>query len=213
MPNPSPKVTLVKEDLTDEQLEHYLSKPIIAVDGEMMGLHPTRDRLCLVQIGDENREIVLVQILQGQKKAPNLKKLMEVKNVLKLFHYARTDVACLRQWLGIKVKNVFCTKIGSRIARTYTDKHSLKEVTKELLDKDISKAQRTSDWGAEDLSKDQQAYAATDVYYLIPIYKKLVEMLKREGRLELAEKTSEYLSTLAELDILGYELVLEHQQK
>ncbi len=206
----APEVTLVKKDLTQEQLDFYLSKEIIAVDTELMGLKTHRDRLCLIQIGDEDRNIVLVQIEKGQREAPNLKKLFESDKVKKLFHYARTDVAAVRFWLDIKMKNFFCTKIGSKIARTYTDKHSLRELTKEVMEKDLNKTQQSSDWGASDLTKDQLKYAATDVYYLIPIYNELLEMLKREDREELAVETSNYVSTMAELDILGYKDVLEH---
>lgn len=206
----SPKIDLVQGDLSDEQLDFYLSKDIIAVDTELMGLVAHRDRLCVVQIGDKDRNIVLVQIAKGQKEAANLKKLFEADKVLKLFHYARTDVAALQYWLDIRVANFFCTKIASKIARTYTDKHSLRELTKAIMDKDISKTKQCSDWGAEDLSKDQVKYAATDVYYLIPIYHELVDMLQREGREEHARKCSEFISTIAELDVLGYKEVLEH---
>lgn len=206
----NPEVSLSKGDLTDEQLKHYQSKEVIAIDGEMMGLDIHRDRLCLVQIGDEDRKVVLVQIAQGQTEAPNLKKLMEDAKIRKLFHFARTDVACLKHWLKIDTKNFFCTKVGSRLARTYTDKHSLREVVKEFVDKDLSKGQRTSDWGADTLTKDQERYAAADVYYLIPVYNKLIEMLEREGRRDLAETSCEYISTLCDLDILGYEGVLDY---
>lgn len=206
----APQVHLSKKDLTDEELGFYLSKEVIAVDAEMMGLNIQRDRLCLVQIGDENRKITLVQIASGQDDAPNLRKLMESPDVLKLFHYARTDVAFMKHWLNINVTNFFCTKIASKIARTFTDKHSLREITKEILGKDISKAQQCSDWGVDDLSKDQINYAATDVYYLIPLYENLREMLERENKFELAKNCANFVSTLAELDIYGYNGVLEH---
>lgn len=206
----SPKVNLVQKDLSSEQLDFYLSKDLLAVDAEMMGLNIQRDRLCLVQIGDEDRNIVLIQVEQGQNDAPNLKKLLESKDVLKLFHYARTDVAFLKHWLGIGVDNFFCTKIASKLARTYTDKHSLKELVKEIMGKDLSKTQQSSDWGSSNISKDQQNYAASDVYYLIPIYNRLKDILEREGRMDLALKTSEFVKTVAELDILGYEEILEH---
>lgn len=203
-------ISLIKNDLSKDQLEFYSKKDIIAVDCEMMGLNPNRDRLCLVQIGDANKNVVLVQIERGQKEAPNLQKLFESNETLKLFHYARTDVAFLKKWLDIKLKNVFCTKIGSKIARTYTDKHSYKELCKEIIGKDISKAQQSSDWGDAELNRDQKNYAAGDVLNLIPIYNKLVEMLKREERYELALQCCEFLPTICDLDNLGYQDVLEH---
>lgn len=205
-----PQLNLVKNDLTDDQLEYYLSKDEIAIDGEMMGLNINRDRLCLVQIGDENRKIVLVQVAKGQTEAPNLKKLMEAESVNKIFHYARTDVAWLKHWLGIEVKNVFCTKIASKLARTYTDKHGLRDLCREIVGKDLNKQQQSSDWGQEYLSHDQQQYAATDVYHLIKAKSVLSEMLRREGNYELALKCINVINIFTELDIKGYESIFEH---
>ncbi len=204
------KIRLTKSDLSESDLEYYLSKTLIAIDCEMMGLNVHRDRLCLVQIGDEDKEVVLVQILQGQSKAPNLKKLLESNKVRKIFHYARTDLSWLKAWLGISVKNIFCTKIASKLARTYTDKHGLKDTCKEILGKELNKNQQASDWGCDDINKDQMQYAANDVLHLIPLYQHLTMMLEREKRLDLAEQCINFVEVLAELDTLGYQGVLEH---
>jgi len=203
------QIKLIKNDLETKQLDYYLSKDVIAIDCEMMGLNINRDRLCLVQIGDENRVITLVQIEKGQSEAPNLKKLLEANNI-KLFHYARTDLAWLNFYLGINVANVFCTKVASKLARTYTDKHGLKELCKEVVGKELNKAQQSSDWGNETFTKDQVQYAASDVFYLHEAYEKLKAMLEREGRFHLAEEAFKFLPTIAEMDSLGYSNILEH---
>ena len=204
------KLKLLERDLSDSDLEFYLNQELIAVDCEMMGLNVYRDRLCLVQISDDDRNVRLVRIEQGQEEAKNLKALFESEKVLKLFHYARTDVAWLKFWLNIKVKNYFCTKIASKLARTYTDKHGLKDLCKEVLGKDISKTQQSSDWGSSYLNKDQLSYAANDVYFLPEIYRTLRNMLVRENRLDLAERAIQCIDTMTELDNLGYVSVLEH---
>lgn len=203
------QVKLIKSDLDSQQLEHYLSKEAIAVDCEMMGLDINRDRLCLVQIGDENNYITLVQIEQGQAEAPRLKKLLESEKT-KIFHYARTDLAWLKHYLGIEVTNVFCTKIASKLARTYTDKHGLKELCKEVIGKELNKQQQSSDWGNAHLTKDQIKYAASDVLHLHDAMNKLKAMLEREGRYHLAESAFKFLPVIAEMDSLGYANVLEH---
>ena len=197
------KVQLLKQDLSSELLEHYLSCKLLAVDCEMMGLNPVRDRLCLVQICDENETVTLVNILP-EKKAPNLKKLFENSNVKKIFHFARTDLAFLYHWLDINLINVFCTKSASKLARTYTDIHSLKDLLKEVLSTEIDKNSQLTDWGANELTKEQIKYAASDVLFLIPAYHKLIELLKRENRLEITEECNKFLPTLAKLDLLGY---------
>ena len=196
-------VQLIKHDLSDELLEHYLSCPLIAVDCEMMGLNPIRDRLCLVQICDHNEKTTLVKI-ETDSKAPNLKKLFESSKVKKIFHFARTDLAFLYHRLNIDLVNVFCTKSASKLIRTFTDKHSLKDLLKELLSTDIDKNNQQTDWGAPELTKDQIKYAASDVLFLIPAYHKLIDLLKRENRLELAEEVNKFLPILAKLDLLGY---------
>ena len=196
-------IQLLKEDLSKELLEHYLSCKLIAVDCEMMGLNPIRDRLCLVQISDDVDKMTLVKI-EPNVKSPNLKKLFEDQNVKKIFHFARTDLAFLYHWLQIDLKNVFCTKSASKLIRTYTDKHSLKDLLKEILNADIDKNSQLTDWGREELTKEQIKYAAGDVLYLIPAYHKLIELLKRENRLEIAEEANRFLPTLSKLDLLGY---------
>ena len=199
-------IQLLKQDLTDELLKHYSSSKLLAVDCEMMGLNPFRDRLCLVQMCDESQKVTLVKIeaLQKAPKAPNLKKLFENSEIRKIFHFGRTDLTFLYHWLDIDLENIFCTKVASRLIRTFTDKHSLKDLLKELLNADIDKNNQLTDWGAPELTKDQIKYAANDVVYLIPAYEKLLELLKREGRLEIAEKACKFLPTLAKLDLLGY---------
>ena len=204
------KISLIKNDLNDQQLDYYLARDVIAVDCEMMGLNIHRDRLCLIQIGDADKFITLVQIELGQKKAPNLKKLMEAKTPIKLFHFARTDVAWLQFWLGIAVNNIFCTKIASKLARTYSDKHGLKELCKEITGKELNKNQQSSDWGNLEMNKEQIQYAANDVINLIDVYTKLKVMLEREGRIDFAIKCSNFVPILAEMDILGYHEILEH---
>ena len=196
-------VQLVKQDLTPELLNHYESCELLAVDCEMMGLSPVRDRLCLVQICDQNEKVTLVKIGAGDK-APNLKSLFENPKVRKIFHFARTDLAFLYYWLGIDLVNVFCTKSASRLVRTYTDKQSLKDLLKEILKIDIDKNSQLTDWRAPELTKEQIKYAACDVLFLIPAYHKLIELLKRENRLQIIEEVNKFLPTLAKLDLMGY---------
>ena len=202
-------VQLVKNDLPDDLFNHYLACDLLAVDCEMMGLNPIRDRLCLVQIGDQNEKITLVKI-EAEKNAPNLKKLFESPDIKKIFHFARTDLAFLYYHLSIEMKNVFCTRSASKLARTYTDKHGLKELLKEILSIDMDKNTQQTDWGHDELTKEQIKYAASDVIYLIPAYHKLVEILKRENRLELAEECNKLIPTFSKLDLLGYVGFFEH---
>lgn len=204
------KIKLIKEDLSAEDLAHFNRAGIIAVDCEMMGLNINRDRLCMVQISDESNLVALVQIAQGQEAAPNLKKLLESNQVLKIFHFARTDLSWLKAWLGINVQNIFCTKIASKIARTYSDKHGLKDICKEVVGKELNKNQQSSDWGASEFNKDQMQYAAHDVIHLIPIHRQLLSMIKREGREDLLQRALNCIWVLVDLDILGYQGVLEH---
>lgn len=178
--------------------------PVIAVDTETMGLDPRRDRLCLVQISSGDGVAHLVQIFPGRGPSPNLKALMEDAEVVKLFHYARFDVAALQQGIGATVAPVRCTKIASKLVRTYTDRHGLKDLCRDLLSVDISKQQQTSDWGAPELSTDQCAYAASDVLHLHALWARLEALLKREGRLELAEECFRFLPTRGKLDLMGY---------
>lgn len=193
-------------------LETYLQSPLLAVDTETMGLIPRRDRLCLVQMCDVNGQVSMVKLDRGVKTAPNLQKLMEAEGVIKLFHYARFDIGALKYHLAIETKPFFCTKIASKLARTYSPKHGLKELVRELEKVELDKTEQSSDWGNPyELSEQQLTYASNDVVYLISLYHKLVEMLKREERYELALKCCNFLPTLVEMDLLGYEDVFAHQ--
>ena len=177
---------------------------VFAIDTETMGLDPHRDRLCLVQLSAGDDVCHLVQIPQGHRDAPNVKALIESPDVLKLFHYARFDVGMLRQHLDADCRPVYCTKIASRLTRTYTDRHGLKDICKELLGIDLSKQQQSSDWGADKLSKAQMEYAASDVLYLHKLKDRLDEMLAREGRTHIAHAAFDFLPTRAELDVAGW---------
>lgn len=169
-----------------------------------MGLRAVRDRLCLVQLSSGDGNAHLVQMPQGKIEAPNLAKMLADPKVLKLFHFARFDVAMLYNALGVMASPVYCTKIASKLTRTYTDRHSLRELCREILSVDLSKQQQSSDWGAETLTDAQQAYAASDVLYLHDIRTRLDEMLAREGRTELAQASFDYLPTRALLDLGGW---------
>ncbi len=177
---------------------------VVAVDTETMGLDPARDRLCLVQLSAGDGTCHLVQIGQGQTQAPNLAHLLSDPAVLKLFHFARFDIAMLKRYLGVDVAPVYCTKIASKLVRTYTDKHGLKDLTKELLGIDLSKQQQSSDWGADTLSDAQQQYAASDVLHLHALKARLDDMLAREGRVDLAQACFDFLPTRARLDLAGW---------
>jgi ribonuclease D len=176
----------------------------VAVDTETMGLDPHRDRLCLVQLSAGDGNCHLVQFQQGRYDAPNLKRLLADTRVTKLFHFARFDLAMLRRYLRVDCRPVYCTKIASRLTRTYTDRHGLKDLCRELLSVDLSKQQQSSDWGRENLSKEQIEYAASDVLYLHRIREVLDEMLRREGRTALAQAAFEFLPTRARLDLDGF---------
>ena len=176
----------------------------VAVDTETMGLDPKRDRLCVVQLSSVDGECHIVQIPDEGLNSPNLKGLLVNKNITKIFHYARFDMAILHQAFNINVYPIYCTKIASKIARTYTDKHGLKELCKELLSIDISKAQQCSDWGLENLSKEQINYAANDVLHLHKLKEKLDKMLIRENRINLANDCFNFLPKRVELDLAGW---------
>ncbi|AZL15001.1 ribonuclease D [Rickettsiales endosymbiont of Stachyamoeba lipophora] len=177
----------------------------IAIDTEAMGLRNHRDRLCVIQLSSGNGQAHLVQFTDKTYDCPNLKKLLADPTKLKILHFARFDVAIIRKYLGITLNPVFCTKIASKLARTYTDLHGLKELCRELTGTTISKAQQTTDWGHPNLTKEQLDYAASDVLYLHEIKKKLEHMLAREGRSELAEACFKFLPFRAELDLQGWE--------
>lgn len=178
--------------------------PTVAVDTETLGLNPGRDRLCLVQLSAGDGNAHLVQFARDAYEAPNLKRLLSDRSVLKLFHFARFDLAILKRYLGVIAAPVYCTRTASKLARTYTDKHGLKDLVKELLDVDLSKHQQSSDWGAQNLSEQQLAYAANDVAYLHRLKGSLDAMLMREGRMELAQACFEFLPARAELDLAGW---------
>jgi ribonuclease D len=177
----------------------------VAVDTETMGLDPHRDRLCVIQLSAGDGSADIVQLPQGATEAPNLVKLLADPGVTKIFHYARFDVAALKQRFGVVTGPVYCTKIASRLVRTYTDRHGLKDLVRELLNVDLSKQQQSSDWGADKLSDAQLDYAASDVLYLHDLKRHLDRMLKREGRMELAQQCFDFLATRCELDLLGWQ--------
>ncbi len=178
--------------------------PVVAIDCETMGLNPQRDRLCVVQLSGGDGEAHLVQIARGQTEAPNLCRLLENPQVLKLFHFGRFDIAAMYHAFGALAAPVYCTKIASRLVRTYTDRHGLKNLTHELLGVDISKQQQSSDWGAAELKPAQLDYAASDVLHLHRLRAVLDAMLEREGRREIAQACFEFLPTRAKLDLAGW---------
>ncbi|MEL6315135.1 MAG: ribonuclease D [Pseudomonadota bacterium] len=178
--------------------------PVVAIDCETMGLIPHRDRLCVVQMSGGDGNAHLVQIEQGQSEAPNLAALLENPDVLKLFHFGRFDIAVMYNAFGALTAPVYCTKIASKLVRTYTDRHGLKNLLQELLGVDISKQQQSSDWGAAELTDAQVEYAASDVLYLHQLRDKLAGMLAREGRTGLAQAAFDFLPTRAMLDLQGW---------
>jgi len=194
------KIRLHKGDLPDG-LDLGRS---VAVDTETLGLNPARDRLCLVQLSSGDGSAHLVQFARDEYQAPNLKRLLTDQSVLKLFHFARFDLATLRRYVGVMASPVYCTRTASKLARTYTDKHGLKDLVKELLDIDLSKQQQSSDWGAANLTEQQLAYAANDVAFLHRLKEGLDAMLLREGRMELAQASFAFLPARAELDLAGW---------
>lgn len=205
-PLSSANYTLHRDDLPDE----LTFGAVVAVDTETMGLAPARDRLCLVQLSNGDGMAHLVQLVPkslGGKEydCPNLKRVLADRNIVKLMHFARFDVTVLQQRLGVTVMPVKCTKIASKMVRTFTDRHGLRDLCKELLGVELSKQQQTSDWGAVDLTPEQLAYAASDVLHLHALWDKLETLLKRESRLELAEACYRFLPTRARLDVLGFD--------
>jgi len=197
------KIKLYVNDLPDD----LSISGDIAIDTETMGLSYQRDRLCLIQMADSAGQVYVVQIEKGHKNSPNLKKLLENTKIQKIFHFARFDIAMLYQNLGISVTNIFCTKIASKLARTYTDSHGLKELCRELLSVQLSKQQQSSDWGSDVLSKDQQIYCANDVIYLHKLREILKAMLIREERLAIAQACFDFIPQRAWLDLAGWESI------
>lgn len=194
-----PNIELFKGDLPQG---HFKGRSI-AIDTETMGLDPYRDRLCLVQLSEGDGKAALVQF-SGHYEAPELARLLADGGVLKLFHYGRFDMAVLKHFLGVMPQPVYCTKVASKLARTFTDRHGLKDLCKELLGIELSKQQQSSDWGAAELTPEQLSYAASDVLHLHALREKLDAILRREGRESLARACFEFLPTRAELDLRGW---------
>ncbi|HEV7636002.1 MAG TPA: ribonuclease D [Bradyrhizobium sp.] len=193
-------VRLHRGDLPD--LTRYANS--VAIDTETMGLHPHRDRLCVVQLSNGDGSADVVQIPKDHSDAPNLKRLLGDPKVTKIFHFARFDIAALYNAFGVMPQPVYCTKIASRLSRTYTDRHGLKDLVRELVNIDLSKQQQSSDWGSDTLSEAQLAYAASDVLHLHALRERLDAMLAREGRLGLAQACFDFLPTRAKLDLQGW---------
>lgn len=198
-------------DLSQDLLNRYRQGTAIAVDTETMGLLPARDRLCLVQLCDEAGYVTVVRIQRGQSQAPNLQQLLEMSDIEKIFHFARFDVAMLQHHLGITTQPIFCTKIASKLARTYTSSHGLKGLVLELEGVELDKRAQSSDWGnAANLSDEQLSYAANDVRYLISLKQTLTQMLQREERWQLAEACFAAIPVFVALDLLQYSQIFEH---
>ena len=204
-------INFYHNDISSDLYNLYKSSSYIAVDTEAMGLIHGRDRLCLVQICNELNLTSCIKIELNTSSSPNLQKLFEDEKIIKIFHYARFDLAALKCNLGINTKNIFCTKIASKLARTYTNKHGLKDLINELLGIELDKSSQSSDWGRdEDLTSEQVDYAANDVRYLIEAMHKLRVILKREGRQDLAQKCFNTVPVYADLDILKFSNIFEH---
>lgn len=203
------RARFVQGDLPADILEDFRNRRELGVDCEMMGLNPMRDRLCLVQIAAEDGPCAIVQIDESNPPA-GLKEIIESQDIIKIFHYARTDFAFLKGRINFQVNNVFCTKIASRLARTYTDRHGLREVVREFTGETLEKTMTSSDWGKSQLSQDQLLYAQNDVIFLFAIKRTLEEMLDREGRRHLYNAAIGYLPSLVEMDLLGYDDIFVH---
>ena len=207
----SKNINFSHNDLSSELHDIYKNSSYLAVDTEAMGLIHGRDRLCLIQICNELNITSCVKIGLQTSFSPNIKSLFEDEKIIKIFHYARFDVAALKCNLGINTKNIFCTKIASKLARTYTNKHGLKDLINELIGIELDKSSQSSDWGSdEDLTPKQINYAANDVKYLIEAMQKLEVILRREGRYELAQKCFKTVPLFADLDILKFANIFEH---
>ena len=205
------KIIFSHNDISEDLFNIYRESLYLAVDTEAMGLIHGRDRLCLIQICNEFNLTSCIKIELNNKDSPNIKNLFENKKIMKIFHYARFDVAALKCNLKINTSNIFCTKIASKLARTYTNKHGLKDLINELLEIELDKSSQSSDWGSsEDLSNKQIEYAANDVRYLIEAMQKLKVILEREGRYELAQKCFDTIPVHAELDIFKFSNIFEH---
>ena len=198
------KITLYQNDLPEN---HKLANSqSVAIDAESLGLnYKGRDKLCLLQLCAGDDDVFIVQFDRNKYESPNLCKILENNNILKIAHFARFEIGILKHYLNADLKSIYCTKIASKLCRTYTDKHGLYDITKELLNITLNKAQQSSDWGLKELSEDQKQYAALDVFYLHRLKEKLDLMLKRENRAELAEQCFNFLNTRVKLDLDGWE--------
>ncbi len=218
MPERPPDVQpeIVKDDITEQQLQAYLTSPDLAIDTETMGLQTLRDRLCLIQLCDRKGLAVIVQVSRESlarpltERAPLLKRLLEAKQVEKVFHFARFDVAALAHYLGIQVAPLYCTRTVSKLVRTYTDRHGLKDCLLEFLNVEMDKTARHTAWSNPTLTPEQQHYAISDVTLLLPLKDKLQELLVREGRAELARQCFAVIPVMARLDVMGFVDLFEH---
>jgi ribonuclease D len=198
-------------DLSDSLLQQYLSQEAVAIDTETMGLNPMRDRLCLVQLCDPDGNVIMIRIAKGQTSADHLQQLLTAPNVEKVFHFARFDVAQFYNTFGVMTTPIFCTKIASKIARTYTSSHGLKSLVQELEQVELDKRSQSSDWGdMENLSPEQLSYAANDVRYLISMKEKLKKILMREDRWELTQECFTCIPTFVKLDLQQFDHIFEH---
>tara|TARA_A100000164_G_scaffold338822_1_gene333386 strand:- start:177 stop:818 length:642 start_codon:yes stop_codon:yes gene_type:complete len=205
------KITFSHNDINNDLYNLYKNSSYLAVDTEAMGLIHGRDRLCLIQICNELNLTSCIKIEINNSNSPNIKKLFEDIKITKIFHFARFDVAALKCNLGVNTRNIFCTKIASKLARTYTNKHGLKDLIHELIGIELDKSSQSSDWGSSEVLTDKQInYAANDVRYLIEAMRKLKLILEREGRYELAQKCFETIPVYSELDILKFSNIFEH---
>jgi ribonuclease D len=211
---PAKKLSIFDDDLSQDMLEHFLGQEFITLDTETRGLNLRRDRLCLVQIADKDGNVAVIRYRDAAKfpvtSQTRLKKLLEDPGVLKVLHYARFDLAVLRYYLSARTAPLWCTKISSKLVRTYTDRHSLKDLARELLGVEMDKSDQTSDWAREDLTDSQIEYAANDVRLLVPIFLKMKGLIERENLTELATKLFAFVDVVCELDIRGWSNIFEH---
>jgi ribonuclease D len=214
VPTQEKMLNIFEDDLSENMFRHYLEQEFITLDTETRGLNLRRDRLCMVQISDKDGYVSLVRF-RDRNKLPvtgqtRLRELLETTSVLKVLHFARFDVAVLRHYLASRVKPIWCTKIASKLVRTYTDRHSLKDLARELLGVEMDKSDQTSDWARDDLSDSQLEYAANDVRLLVPIYLKMKTLIEREGLTDLALRLFDFVEVLCELDVRGWNNIFEH---
>jgi len=201
-------VHLIEGDLSPDLLDAYLQSEYLAIDTETMGLNPHRDRLCLIQLCNEHDRVTVIRVTSLVM--PRLVELLEAPRPMKIFHFGRFDLAMLRKNLGVRIHSLYDTKVASKLARTYTGAHGLKDLVRDVLGFNLDKSAQQTDWGSPNLTSQQLEYSANDVRYLIQLKSRLDEMLSREGRMELAQECFKHLPTLAELDLLGWEGLFEH---